>query len=230
MALGGKGTQQARARKFELVYLALGEGRSIARVFEIARSSGEKIHVKTLETYSSLYGWVEHAKEWDAERVEIVSGIVLEHAVADTVRHAEFGRTMQQFAAQAMSNRMKDPDDLDLTGSEIARLGAEGIKIERMASGLATERIEVMSSAMRVVIEDIGPLVRRAFERLGAAIDTHARPIDESLANMLHSIAEETLAEFGADADRIVDATFRAQGLLLDEASVPADTDDEEER
>jgi hypothetical protein len=188
--------------------------------------TGLTLTLTTIKNYSRDYGWGERVRAYDAERAQVVSGIVLEQAVADTVRHAEFGRAMQRLAEQAMTNRLKEPDAVELTGAEIARLGDIGVKIERMASGLASEKIEIMGGAYRIVIEEIGPLVLAHTERLRAAVEQYVRPIDDGVANILIATSDESLSAFAVAADRVVDASFRAQGLLAEQAVV---TDDEEE-
>lgn len=227
----GQPDRSARAAMLKPLYLSLGAERSIDRVYEITSASGLTLHRNTIARYSRDFGWVEAAREWDEAREGQGAEASLDRAVANDIALSEMWQTFRKAVTGdlgAYLEAKREPGEMRLI--DLARVADLTTRNERLIGGEATERIEVWSSAMRVVVEDVGPVVRRAFERLGQAYEAHVRPVDDSLANLLHVLLEEVMADFGAEADRIVDATFRAQGLLPEQASVPTDTDDEEER
>jgi len=226
VAVTNKVTRAGRAAKYELVYLALGGDRTIARVFQIVRGAGDTISLKTLERYSRDYGWVERAHAYDEERTEVVSGIVLEHAVANDVAIAGLWKRIREVTEQRLESfaeAEQDPPSL----IEIARTADIATRNERLIGGQATERIEIMGSAMRVLTEQIGPLVVRLTDRVLDWIEQSVRPESEGLANSGHVMIEDALTSFGADADRVVDAEFRAYGLLAEQATVRDEGDDD---
>jgi hypothetical protein len=226
VAVANKVTRAGRAAKYELVYRALGGDRTILRVSQIVRGAGDTISLKTLERYSRDYGWVERAHAYDEERTQVISGIVLEHAVANDVAIASLWKRIREVTEQRLESfaeAEQDPPSL----IEIARAADIATRNERLIGGQATERIEIMGSAMRILTEQIGPLVVRLTDRVLDWIEQSVRPESEGLANSGQVMIEDALTSFGSDADRVVDAEFRAYGLLAEQATVRDEGDDD---
>jgi len=217
--------RKARAEVMLALYCSLGPMRSLERVRETLARTGLVLALNTIKGYSRDYDWVARAHAYDEERTQVVSGIVLEHAVANDVAIASLWKRIREVTEQRLETFAEfeqDPPSL----IEIARAADIATRNERLIGGQATERIEIMGSAMRVLTEQIGPLVVRLTDRVLDWIEQSVRPESEGLANSGHVMIEDALTSFGADADRVVDAEFRAYGLLAEAATVLDDHDD----
>ena len=225
-------TRAERAFTYELAYRALGKDRSVQKVWEIARAAGDTVALKTLHLYSADFGWVENARKYDEERRAVVAQTQLSDAIADNVRHASFGRAFQELALLGIAAKRTDEEGrprtrVELSGSEIARLGEVGIKIERLASGMATDRMEIMSGAMRVIVEEIGPAVMAMLDALSARLDSVTPEMSAAeVVLLMRSAMEGERSTFAIRADNIIEAEFRAYGLVPEQATVP-DEDEE---
>ena len=81
---------------------------------------------------------------------------MLDDAVAADAREARLGVKLQQLAELGTS-RSLDDGAVGLRGHEIARLADAGVKIERLAVGMVTERNEVLVNFWsHVVVPDPG--------------------------------------------------------------------------
>ncbi len=103
---------------------------------------------RTVSRWRTAYGWVERAKEFDQQHGQRAEGVLIADAIADEVRQANLGKSLQQLAALGIQKFTGDRLN-ELTGSHIARLAREGINIERLASGEATEIFEFMADDIR---------------------------------------------------------------------------------
>lgn len=210
-----------------VMYVGLGSDRSLTLLHKLVTDTGITIARSTLANWSRRYGWVLSAAEFDAKQRQAVTvNVALRDAIVDNGRQAQFGRAFQELALLGIATKRTDEfgrpvNRVDLTGTEIARLGEVGIKIERLASGEATERIDMMSAAMRVITEQVGPAVRQLVGEIDQVCEglppEHAQTVRDAMAGAVRRMALEV--------DRVIDSEFRAYGLSLDEAS--GDEDDE---
>lgn len=227
----GAATAEQRASLLLPLYLSLGAQRSQRLVHSIATKAGVSVSLTTIANYASRFGWVEKAQAYDRQLEGERTVVVLERAVADEVRMAEVWRQVQESGAARLleydamhtkteKNPGADPPPL----IEIARVLDLATKNQRLISGLATQRIDIASSAYRLASEGIGPLVVQFAE---AVIADAARYVtDEGQANLMEARTREHLSTFAREADRLLDAAFRAAGLDLTEATVEDDEDD----
>lgn len=196
--------REMRAQAFEVIYLGLGPDRSLDRLYEKATELRLE-HVPTRTTlagYSKDFGWVEKAAEFDRQRMSLLREQTLERAIVNDIEHAQFGRAMRL----AVEDALKGYQHEDWKPNEIARMGREAVNIERLASGQATERREILLPFVNMLTGEIA----RAFLTSVAAVDLD--PDDEA------AIADE----FARQVDHIIEQHFVVLGI-------EAEVDDEEE-
>lgn len=148
-AASARNSAAARANLLLPTYLALGAERSTREVFEIARAAGVKTTVKTIERYSSRFGWVAAAAAFDEERTERAQVEVMAEAVVSDQRLQQEALAFRQVGLSAL-NKVREAiasDDSDLALHTLAtaapRLWKEGFTAHRLLSGQATERHEI---------------------------------------------------------------------------------------
>lgn len=202
---GGSAARQARSDHLLLVYLALGPERSINRVCEIANDLGMRLTRTTVARYSTRDRWVERAREYDVRREERTEIVLLDRAIASDVDHADFYRRAREIAFQHLGQLVEG--GADLTPIEATRMGDIAIKGERLISGKATEAVAIMTSAMTMLTQRIGPAV-------GALVQGMREGLDEGLPHdELRRRLEAETAAFARMYDDLVESEFRAYGL-----------------
>ncbi len=206
-----------RAARWYPVWLVCGlfEGgrRSSEAALAVGAMMGLSDHPapRTLSRWRTAYNWVERAKEFDAERATTGETVLIESAIADEVRQANLGRVLQQLAASGAATLVKKGDNLALRGSEIATLAAAGVKIERLASGEATEIHAFMVAQYELLGSSLAPLVLRA---VAAAIGRMVEAIPEADRAAAIDAAEYAAGEvWGPGVNRIIREHFRTLGL-----------------
>lgn len=143
--------ETAKAFEAFAIYRDLGPARSAEKTAaDLGKTS------RHIQEWCTAFGWVERAAAWDDEADR------KQRAVAETERilarqrmlegHAKLGQAMTTIAAEGLlgyssaqpggSARIRA-----LAASELARLAETGAKMERLARGESTERIE-MKDAM----------------------------------------------------------------------------------
>lgn len=197
---------EAKADIFFALYCSLGAERSLALVSARAGEAGVPRSAKTLERYSADYHWQERVREYDERRAATVQHVALDQAIANDIQHAQIGRALQELAiAHVARHRALGTAAPLFGGTEIARLAAEGVRIERLASGQATEIYSVMIEFYGVLIGAFGNLW---VESMDAAHEVYAeRGLDQALRQRAHLAAQ---AVFGPGADRVLQEHFRA--------------------
>jgi hypothetical protein len=166
---------------------------------------------RTLSRWRTAYDWVERAKKFDAERETQGDAVLIESAIADDVRQANLGRVLQQLAAAGAATLAKKGATLELRGSEIATLAAQGVKIERLASGEATEIYAFMVAQYELLGNSLAPLFLRA---VAAAIGQMVEAIPEADRADAIDAAEYAAGEvWGPGVNRIIREHFRTLGL-----------------
>lgn len=166
---------------------------------------------RTLSRWRTTYDWVERAKEFDAQRETRGEAVLIESAIADDVRQANLGRALQQLAATGIQYFTKQGSNLELRGSEIASLAAQGVKIERLASGDATEIYQFMVAQYDLLGNSLAPLFKTAvaagFEIMAAALPEAIR--EETIDAATYAAGEV----WGPGMNRVVREHFRTLGI-----------------
>ena len=164
---------------------------------------------RTLSRWRTAYNWVERSKEFDAERETQSEAVLIESAIADDVRQANLGRALQQLAAAGIQSFAEKTGQL--RGSEIASLAAQGVKIERLASGEATEIHAFMVAQYELLGSSLAPLFLRA---VAAAIGAMVEAIPEADRAAAIDAAEYAAGEvWGPGVNRIIREHFRTLGM-----------------
>ncbi|KKL17291.1 hypothetical protein LCGC14_2487050, partial [marine sediment metagenome] len=156
--------RKARADGFLLIYLAMRSGRSLNGVSEFAHSIGSPVSKATLRRYSIDFGWVDAAKAFDAEIAQRQQNIAIDDALVTNARHVEAGKVLQKVGLTGAQVLLAG-EGPDQTGSHVARLVTDGVKIERVAAGLATERIAVVETIWDRFLPQVVALFREATEK-----------------------------------------------------------------
>jgi hypothetical protein len=146
----------ARADLFFHFYYQLGTKRNLRRLHSLLVESGVAVSLATLKRYSAQFHWQARSTELDAE----VRRRQREQDVADNMamhdRHAQLGRAMQGAAGSALQRLLSN--DVRLAGlkpSEIARLIDIGLRAERSAVGVSTDRREIAIDAWNDVVVEV---------------------------------------------------------------------------
>jgi len=154
-----------RQEYFFLVYELMGATRTLKRLWGLLRGAGVTISLKTLEEYSSKYGWQSRILE-RAARQESADF----QEIQDTVEHMnqEHAQTFQDIGALVKAGIRKYQEDiqkkvaaglpptLDVDLATIGKLAQTYQYGERLARGLATSKAEV-------IVEVLPPLVKDMF-------------------------------------------------------------------
>jgi hypothetical protein len=204
--------RRSRSDYLCLLYLALGPERSLDRVAQMATELGVKVNRTTIAGYSRDFGWVDRAREYDERRQTATEAVVLNRAIADDVAHADFYRVARSMATHELTAIMdaakgEGGERPDIRPLELVRMGDIAIKGERLISGKATDAVAIMTSAMTMLTERIGPSVRTLIDAMRAGLDAGLSP-DE-----LRRVLETETARFAREYDDLVEAEFRAYGL-----------------
>jgi hypothetical protein len=152
---------RAKADAVFLTYVQLGENRTLAKLGEFVRSMGVKVSDKTLERWSSRYGWQERLLQYQAEleKRRALEGV---DALEDMDRrHIQLNQALGSLAAAGIKHyqgvikeaQAKGKKGIKLDISEIVGLVGQAQRGERLARGLATSKAEV-------IVEVVAPLVK----------------------------------------------------------------------
>jgi len=194
------------------IYLSLGPQRSVRRVHEMCSDVGIQISLKTLTRYSSIGGWVEKAREFDANAAARATSWSWDELMANDRRQVQLGRALQQVAIAEMAKRnqmrptMADPPGL----SEIARIADVGVKIERLGSGQATEIRQVLVGVYQIVTDQIARLWSDSMAASQRVYSEEAGVEDEDTHARAYNAAA---AVFGPGVDRLIADHFTATGI-----------------
>ena len=147
---GAESNQQAaqrRAESYYLLYAALGHDRSLSKLRETLADLGLSVSLNTLKSYSANYDWQGRAGFLDQRNTS------LEHAnlpAEMNERHARLGIALQTVAGK----RLETIDASELSVGDAPRLAKAGVDIERLATGQANERYELVASMLSPMIYD----------------------------------------------------------------------------
>jgi len=147
------------ARAFEgfCAYRDLGPGRTLA---EVGRQSGRS--KAAMEPWSVKWGWVERAAAWDDEADRLQRARDLEERARTRKKmldeHAKAGKTLVSIGTGALERFVAKTDASEdavaearrrveeMSATEAARLLEVGTKMERLARGETTERIDMQEA------------------------------------------------------------------------------------
>lgn len=195
------------------IYAGIGRDRSLNAVHDLVSGMGIGVSLKTLERYSRTYSWKQRVQEYDIGQAKKVSESVLRDAIANNVQHARIGRALAQLAMRGITERLPSPTNPNgatgLRGSEIARLASEGVRIERLASGQATDVHAVVVGLTEAITDDIASLWQTS---LSTAIDIIATstPVADEVKE--HAFAEASMM-FGRGVDRMLNDRIKSAGF-----------------
>jgi hypothetical protein len=117
-------------------------------------AAGVKVSESTLYTYSADFNWQERCKELDEKFKGEREQRVLDKVVEMNQRQIRLGRNMQLVGGTAL----RFLQGQKLSANEISTLVKQGVQIERLASGQATSRAEVVQSLQNQVIKELSVL------------------------------------------------------------------------
>ncbi len=203
---------QATRQDFALyVYLSMGVGRSIAATAEAIRKMSVLevrykqyvVGAKQLERYSRTMGWVEIARTWDEDHTTANVQDALDAALATDAEQIETGRLMQRVGIAALEAKLNDDGTLkgEFGDGASIRSIAEGIRIQRLASGQVTDRRELLVGVWNRLTVEMPPVFDAAL-----ALLPRDRPFtDAELARVR--------ATFAIEFDAVVDRSFVQLGI-----------------
>ena len=147
--------RKSRAEAYFIEYYEMGPSRSLERLHERVTKMGLRKSLTSLKRYSIDFEWQKRVELLDtkfkAER-ELHA-----RAKIDDMNDSQAldGRNMRSIARAAMinlSNIIRETGVLNLPAQDIVRFMAEGTKIERLAMGEVTDRIEAHDFAYNVML------------------------------------------------------------------------------
>lgn len=199
-----------RAELYFALYCALGADRSLRRVVEMCSGTGARIAESTLFNYSSEYEWVRRSGEYDEERE---GNYRLDDILRSDVAHAANGRLFQdiavKFAKKLLTPEGEAVETAEMTPLEMARFLDVGTKIERLATGRATEMREVLVGVYDVVGVGFANLWVRSMD--AAMAELRRAGVDE---RTIQRARDQAAILYGPEADRLMDQHFRRYGIV----------------
>lgn len=168
--------------------------RSLRALHADLAQSGISISLSTLKRYSIQFNWQARLNDLDAEARKQQR----EQDVADTMamhdRHAQLGRAMQGAAGSALQRLLANDARLSgLKPTEIARLIDLGLRAERSAVGVSSDRREIGVSVWNDVVATVVQLFLEVNDepepRTRARL--FARRIDRAVQQRLSQYAKE---------------------------------------
>jgi hypothetical protein len=138
--------ESSRAFAAFCMYRDMGPKRNLRGVARLYYEHKTRPNLGQIKMWSSKWGWVARVTAWD----DLQDALARERFTAEIQQmrdhQARLGVALQQAAAQGL----KDFRPKKATGHAIARLAAEGVKIERLARGEATEIEEERRLSLRL--------------------------------------------------------------------------------
>lgn len=156
-------------------------------------SAGLRISTATLKRWSSRYDWRVRVVEFDREAAARTRDAALRDDVELRERHASLGRAAAGAAAKSLQHLLAN--DRRLTGmsaGDIARLLDLGLRVERDAVAVETDRVDVAVGVWNGAVREVVDLF----------IGTNSLPTPEARARRfgagLDALAERHLTEIAA--------------------------------
>jgi hypothetical protein len=186
-----RGSSGTRSDLYLHAYYQLGATRSIRRLQAQLAASGIHTSIGTLKRLSVRFDWQARLAELDAEarnrqREQDVAGTMAMHD-----RHAQLGRAMQGAAGSALQRLLANDARLSgLKPSDIARLIELGLRAERSAVGVASDRRDIALE----VCNDVVIIIARLFLEINEEPDARTRA--RLFARRLDRVIDERLAQY----------------------------------
>lgn len=181
-----------RADAFFGIYYEMGPERSLEKLCQFCAKIGLKRALNTFKRWSALYDWQNRILELDTKLQEEREMSHLENVEAMNKSQAQDARNMRALARggmSAMANILRATGTIDLSPQDIATLMREGTKIERLAMGEATSRVEAIIYVYNVLLMAIA----RIFNEINIIRDPIQRR--NAFANKLDELRENQIIE-----------------------------------
>lgn len=180
----------SRAELFFHVYRER-SNRSLRGLHSDLLASGVDVSLATLKRYSAKFRWQERLAELDADARKRRRDQDVGDTLAMHERHAQLGRAMQGAAGSALQRLLANDSRLaGLKPSEIARLIDLGLRAERSAVGVSSDRREIAVDAWNDVVVSVSRLFLDVNDE--PDLVTRAR----LFARRLDRIVDERLAQY----------------------------------
>lgn len=200
---------RATADAYRVLYLYMGPERSLAMLAKVGADAGlPKRSLNTLKRYSVDFGWVEAAREHDERMASSVTSATITESLLDEARQRRLGQRMQVVAEMSLE-RHEVNRGAELNGSQIARLAREGVNIERLASGMATSRVEILLGVVELLVERISGEFERAAAAMFAELGRHGVDLGEETRT---DAWKAMVASFAPAMDALIDQLRLASG------------------
>jgi len=118
-------------------YFRIGDGRSLAALHGLLRGQPHPPSLRTLESWSRRFEWQTRLAVLERDAVVAQRERLTAEIHEMNERQAREGLLLQQKGAAALTAKEAG----DLTASDAIRAIAEGVRIERLARGEATDRL-----------------------------------------------------------------------------------------
>lgn len=150
---------------------------------------------QAMDQLSRKYKWVARVKAWQDHQDAFVQRRQLNALAEMNARQMKLGRGMQAVATR----KLVELKNKDLTPLDVARLGVNGVKIERLAAGESTENLDATAGpAPAETGEEGGRDALRRIIRNPAALRA-ARELHRALGDGAGGDAGARGPEVGAD-------------------------------
>jgi hypothetical protein len=158
------------------IYYELGAERSLQKLTSFRGELGlPYAALSTLTKWSSDFGWQARVIQLDAFARKRAADNMERRRAAQLERQAVIGHAMQNIGAQGLEVLQKDRQRIsDLGVGDLVQLVREGQKIENLATGLATERVEVAVGILTAIVYEVVAL----FERVNPLEDPEQRKVE----------------------------------------------------
>jgi len=155
--------RKARAEVYFLAYYELGPERSLEKLREKFASYGLKKALNTYKNYSADFGWQQKVIELDAKLQAEREQKAQQGIIEMNERQAKYGRGIQAIGTAIMAHFntvIREKGELPGTANDLVTLMEKGSRIERLAMGEATDRVEAISLVWNVMVVRIQEIFR----------------------------------------------------------------------
>jgi hypothetical protein len=187
--VGNYDAVQSKADRCFDMYLTMTPPRSLSLLQKELTEAGLSVSLSSLKAYSSRFNWQDRVKTArDQVKINEAERNAKTLSSMDE-NHARIGRTLQRFGAQEITHLLNAaPGTNKVSASDVVKLFNSGINIERLASGLATERTEITIKAINLIVAQV--------------VDVFAD------VAKTYSIPAGAVSAFAAGAEKIASAAF----------------------
>lgn len=150
-----KERRRQRADTFFAVYYEMGPERSLEKLQELCAKIGLKRALSTFKLYSVEFGWQNRILEVDAKLKDEREKAKFAKIEAMNDRQAQDARNLQAIARAGMTGlvqQMRETGQLEMQPQDIATLLEKGARLERLALGEATDRLEAISVTYNIML------------------------------------------------------------------------------